>query len=368
MSAHVVHVVAAGEVGGAERMLVDLMTGPSRRTSSIALFTPNDELRRLFREADLVVDDRGPVREDPLSFLKRALGPGDVDWLTNVIERRNAGVVHLHTFASQVLGTRAADRAGVRVVRTEHSTRVYDDPSCRPFARWSLPRAGAIVFISEHVRRVAIARMPWLAKARTFVVHNGVDPARFEARPFTPTDRLKLVAVGRLDPRKGLELAIEAVARVPEVELDIVGEGSERARLEALAASKRSLLEGPAGPRVRIRGYAADVRGDVARADAVLSSAREEGLGIALLEGMAMGRPVIAVPVGGIPEIVREGETGWLADARTPSALARVLLRAAADRAEVERRGARARERVLASFTVDAMRARYETIYAQIAA
>lgn len=356
MSGHVVHVVAAGEIGGAERMLVDLLKGPAPRTSSIALFTPNDALRRLFREANLVVDDRGPVREGPLSYLKRSLGPGDVDWLTAVIERRNARVVHLHTFASQVLGTRAAERAGVRVVRTEHSTRVYDDPSCRPFARWSLPRAGAIVFISEHVRRAAFARMPWLVKAPSEVIHNGVDPTRFAPVPLPRGERLALVALGRLDPRKGLELAIEAVARTPAVELTIVGDGQERSRLEALA-----------GPRVRIRGYAADVRAEIARADAVLSSAKEEGLGIALLEAMSMGRPVVAVPVGGIPEIVQEGETGWLADTRTAGALARVLARAAADRAEVARRGARARERVITAFSVEAMRARYEAVYARIA-
>lgn len=354
----VVHVVAAGEIGGAERMLVDLMTGgPGRRPSSIALFTPNEQLRRLFQDADLDIDDRGPVREDPLSFLVRTLGPSDVDWLMNVIERRNAGVVHLHTFGSQVLGTRAADRAGVRVVRTEHSTRVYDDPSCRPFARWSLPRAGAVVFISEHVRRVALARMPFLAKMRTSVVHNGVDPARFTPAPWRPADgKLQVVAVGRLDPRKGLDLAIEAVAALPNVELTIVGDGEERGRLEALA-----------GARVRFAGYSPDPRPAIASADAVLSSAKEEGLGIALLEAMAMGRPVIAVPTGGIPEIVVEGETGWLADARTATALARVLERAAADRPELERRGRAARERVTSAFSLEAMRDGYEAIYAEIA-
>lgn len=381
----IVHVVAGGEVGGAERMLVDLLGGASgaarlpasdaaQPPASVALLTPNPAVRKLFLDAGLDVDDRGPVREHPLSFLR----PSDVVWLRDVLRRRNARIVHLHTFASQVLGTRAAQAVGARIVRTEHSTRVYDDPSCRPFARWSLARADRIVFISDHVRRVARARLP--ALANTSVIHNGIDPTRFAAAPAPDRGgsawdeasaeklaaiagwgmlgrRLRLVAVGRLDPRKGLDLAIDAVGRVGNAELEIVGEGSERARLEKLAA--------PYADRIRLSGYTDDVRSAVARADAVLSSAREEGLGIALLEAMAMSRPVIAVPVGGIPEFV-DATTGWLAEQRTPSALATVIHNAAQLPEELIARGAAARARVLADFTVDAMRAKYAALYDEL--
>ena len=349
----VVHVVAAGEIGGAERMLVDLARGTE---ASVALLTPNEELRRLLGSAGLAIDDRGPVREHPLAFLR----PGDVRWLTDVVRRRGASIVHLHTFASQLLGTRAAAAVGAKVVRTEHSTRVYDDPSCRPFARWTLARADRVVFISEHVRRAALARLPLVAGLRTRVIHNGIDPSHFAiAPPPPPSDRLRLVALGRLDPRKGLDLAIDAVTRVANVTLDIVGDGAERARLERLAA--------PLGGRVRFRGYTSDVRGALAGADAVLSSAKEEGLGIALLEAMSMGRPVIAVPIGGIPEIVAPGETGWRASMRTASALAEVMDQAARDKAELERRGRNARARVEREFSVTAMRAKYAKLYEELA-
>ena len=159
----VVHVVVAGETGGAERMLVDLASQAASTGAehAVALFTPNDALRRMLRDAGLRVHDRGAVREGPLPFLWRSLGPRDVAWLTHVLREERADVAQLHTFASQVLGTRAAARSGARVLRTEHSTRVYDDPSCWPFSRWSLARADAAVAISEHVRAVALARAPW---------------------------------------------------------------------------------------------------------------------------------------------------------------------------------------------------------------
>lgn len=361
----VVHVVAAGEIGGAERMLVDLArdAGDGRqRRHSIALFTPNDGLRALFRDAGIALDDRGPVREGPLPYLASALGGSDVRWLTDVLARRRARIVHLHTFASQVLGTRAARRASLRVVRTEHSTRVYDDPSCWPFSRWSLARADAVVCISEHVRAVALSRAPLLARpGLVSVIRNGVDTDRFSPRPAPePGERVRFVALGRLDPRKGLDLALEALAQVPRAELEIVGDGELRAHLAALA-SRLGVAD-----RARLSGYASDVRDAIARADVALSSARAEGLGIALLEAMAMGRPVVAVPVGGIPEIVRDGQTGWLAEARSAGALARAM-RAAIDAPEERaRRGREARARVTEELSIEAMRRAYEAVYARL--
>lgn len=352
----VVHVVAAGEVGGAERMLVDLARDSAGH--SVALFTPNDALRRLFADAGIPVDDRGAVREGPLPFLASAFGASDVRWLADVLRRRGASVAHLHTFASQVLGTRAARAAGTRILRTEHSTRVYDDPSCWPFARWSLPRADVVVFISQHVERVARAK---LTLKRAVVIHNGVDPDRFAPSAPPPGQRLRFVTVGRLDPRKGLDLALDALALVPEAELAIVGDGEERAALEAHA--RRLGL----GDRVTFRGYAADVREALAASDAALSSAREEGLGIALLEAMAMERPVVAVPVGGIVELVDPAATGWLASARSAPALADAM-RAARDPDERRRRGANARRRVVDAFSVAAMRAAYGRLYASLGA
>lgn len=357
----VVHVVVAGEVGGAERMLLDLARTPTDRPHAIALVTPNDRLRALFRDAGLDVEDRGPAREGPLTYLARTLGRADVAWLTSILERRRASIVHLHTFASQVVGTRAALRTGAHVLRTEHSTRVFDDPSCWPFSRWSLRRADASVCISEHVRRVALAKAPW-ASSILHVVPNGVDVARFSPRPLPPLDapRIRFVALGRLEPRKGVDVALRALALAPDAELDVVGEGESRRQLEVLA---RSL---GVADRVRFLGFAADVRPAIEAAHAAISSARAEGLGIALLEAMAMGRPVVALPTGGVPEIVADGETGWLAHGSDAEALARVMNDAAARRDELGDRGARARQRVVDAYSVAAMRAGYERRYAAL--
>jgi glycosyltransferase involved in cell wall biosynthesis len=361
----IVHVVVAGEVGGAERMLVDLAGRGSRRRHSIALLTPSDRLRALFRDAGLDVDDRGPVEEGPLAYLARSLGPRDAAWVAGVLERRGASIVHLHTFASQVVGTRAALTTGARVVRTEHSTRVYDDPSCWPFSRWSLARADAVVCISEHVSRVALAKAPW-AGAKVRVVANGVDTAHFaplpraSSAPSAATEPLRFVSLGRLDPRKGLDLALAALAQVPGAELDIVGDGDARGALTALA-ERLGVTD-----RVRFVGFVDDVRASIAKADVALSSARSEGLGVALLEAMSMERAVVALPTGGVPEIVADGDTGWLAHGHCAEALARVMRDAVERRDEVRRRGQRARASVESRFSIDAMRRGYDAIYAEL--
>jgi glycosyltransferase involved in cell wall biosynthesis len=363
----VVHVVVAGEIGGAERMLVDLARrGPdSTRDHAVALFTPNPALRTLFVESGLVIDDRGPVREGPLPYLARTFGPGDVRWLTKTLEQRRAKIVHLHTFASQVLGTRAALRTGARIVRTEHSTRVYDDPSCWVFSRWSLAHADAVACISEHVLTAARAKAGELLGAsgpHVQVIHNGVDTDHFAppSEHESSARTTRFLALGRLDHRKGLDVALEALAKTTDTALDVVGDGDERDALQALA-SRLGVQD-----RVRFCGHARDVRDAIASADVALSSARKEGLGIALLEAMSMARPVVAFPTGGIPEIVCDGETGWLTNDRSPEGLARAMTAAMAEPGERKRRGALARARVVESFSVAAMRRRYEALYASL--
>jgi len=368
MKKRVVHVVVAGEIGGAERMLVDLAANDPNHI--IALMTPNPELRALFRNAGLDVEDRGAsVREGPLPFLKSTFGSSDTKWLADVFRRRRASIVHLHTFASHVVGTRAAINVGsglLRIVRTEHSARVYDDPSCWPFSRWSLERVHAVVCISEHVKRVMVKKAPAMATdSRVSVIPNGVDVDRFAPAPapapLPGSTNVRFLCLGRLDPRKGLDLALEALTQVPAAHLDIVGEGEARSDLEKRVRSLHL------SNRVRFLGYRADVRAAITDADVILSSAREEGLGIAILEGMAMERPVVGVPVGGVLEIVREGETGWLADVRTADALARVMTRAIESGPEERmRRGREARLRVIERFSLSSMRSAYASLYARL--
>jgi L-malate glycosyltransferase len=328
----------------------------------VALMTPEPRLVRLFESSGLLVRDRGRVGENAVAFLRRSLGPGDVAWLTDVLRTERADVVHLHTVASQVVGTRAALRHGARIVRTEHSTRAYSDATAWPFSRWSLVRAHRVVAISHHIESVVLSKAPSVRPLLS-IVPNGVDTERFAPRDSPKPSRFVFAWVGRLEPRKGADLALEALARAPEAELEITGEGPDRAALERQAASLG------VASRVRFLGYTPDTRDRLASAHAALSSSREEGLGVALLEAMAMGLPVVALPTGGIPEFVRDGHTGWLATERTSLALAARMRDAMRD--DANRRaamGRAAREAVTRGYSVATMAEGYGRVYAGLLA
>jgi glycosyltransferase involved in cell wall biosynthesis len=360
----VVHVVVAGDVGGAEKLLVDLASRPdaSGAEHAVALMTPNEELARLFGAAGLRVHDRGRVRENPVAYLWRSLGPRDVRWVERVLREERAAIAHLHTFASHVVGTRAARRAGARILRTEHHVQYFVDPSSSPFTRWSLRRADAVVAISEYVRAFVVRTAPY-ASGKISVVRNGVDADRFSPRPRAPSALpLRFVVACRLEPWKEVHLVIEALARVEGARLDVVGDGTERRRLERVAGDLG------VADRATFHGYTRDPRALVAAADVAVSSSRDEPLGLAVLEAEAMGLPVIAFAGGGIPEIVRDGVTGWLVRERSAAALAAAMREARDDRARLAEMGRAARAMVVAEHGVEAMCAGYGRVYAELAA
>lgn len=372
----ILHVLSAGEVGGAERMVVDLARDQDD-THAFALFAPapktseTDPVRAFFRASGVPLFDRGPVSDGPFGTLRRSFGSDDVSWLVEIVRRERIDVVHVHTFGAQGVGTRAAIATGRALVRTEHSTRIFDDPSCWVFARRTLPKAHVSCAVSEDVRRTAHEQSPAVT-ANMRVVPNGVDLARFPLLPRLPIARARareaetrgprLVVVGRLEPRKGVDLVLEAVSRLPHVTLDVVGDGPSGPALREHA--RRLGLLG----RTRFLGATRDVSAALAEADFVVSGARKEGLGLALLEAMASGRPVVAPRVGGIGEFLRDGETGFLAEASAPNervtALTRALDRALATPASaLEALVARARAEVETRYSLEAMHAGYRSAY-----
>jgi glycosyltransferase involved in cell wall biosynthesis len=359
----VMQLVVGGDVGGAERLLVDLAGRPEESCAEheVALFTPNSVLSALFIEAGLVVHDRGRVRENPLAYLYRSLGPVDVAWLTALLRERRIDILHTHTLGSHVLGTRAARRAKCRQLRTEHHVMHYADPSASPFTRWAAARTDRLVAVSEYVRAAVTKTAPSLVE-RMRVIRNGIDPHRFAPdsgaapRP-RPSEAFSAAIVGRLTAWKRVELAITACA-LAEVELVVVGDGEERPRLEALARAQRA--------PVRFVGYQQDPRPFFAGCDVTLNTSKAEALPLSVLESLAMERPVIACAAGGIPEIVQHDQTGWLVEGEGARAIADALLRAKSRRAELGDMGARGRRFVLQEASTSLMCGGYAETYEEL--
>jgi glycosyltransferase involved in cell wall biosynthesis len=208
---------------------------------------------------------------------------------------------------------------------------------------------------------------------RTRVIYNGIDTRRITSAPRPelrrelqlPENAFVVASIGSLVEHKGHDVVIQALGqahRTPGGERVvglIVGDGPDRAMLEQLA--RRLAVN------VRFLGYRRDVGTILTEAVDVLALAsRREALGLVLLEAAHFGVPAVATRVGGIPEIVRDGETGLLVPADDPSALAGALSRLATDRAFRDRLGEAARTRMRQQFTAAAMVGTFEEIYTRL--
>jgi len=353
----VMHIVVGGDIGGAERLLVELARRPEPTCADheVAVITPNRALVDYLHGAGLVVHDRGRARENALAYLYRSLGPVDVEWLTTLFARRRIDIAHTHLFGSHVLGTRAALRAGKPQLRTEHGLVHYFDPSCAAFTRWAAARTDRIVAVSVHVRDGVAGTAPAIAE-RISVNRNGIDATYWSPRESAASvAQFSLAIVCRLTAWKRVDLAIRAtsLAGVPFV---VVGDGEERARLEALAQRL--------GAPVRFVGYQRDPRPFIADASAVLSTAKDEPLGLSALESLAMERPVIAISGGGIGEIVQADRTGILVGVASAPALAGAIARVRQDPEGLRDMGRRGRRFAVEQCSIDAMCERYAAHYA----
>jgi len=188
----------------------------------------------------------------------------------------------------------------------------------------ALRRARCIVVPSAYLRQIATG---WgLDPSRVDVVPNPAPevpehPTRDEARATLGIDGFALGVAGRLTAQKALGDTLEALARVPDVALLVLGDGPERAELERRA--------GELGLADRVRFLGAGTRDDVIAlfraVDAALLTSAWENLPHTLLEALATGTPVIATAVGGIPEVVRDGENGLLVPPRDIAAIASAI-------------------------------------------
>ena len=218
-----------------------------------------------------------------------------------------------------------------------------------------------MVPVSEDSAQVAreIERVP---NQKVLVIHNGIDLDHFPARPDRDTRPIhRAITVARLNLIKDQGTMLRAVKLVTDIEpnfrLDLIGDGPSRAELESL----RDQLD--LGDKVRFLGTRTDVHEQLAEADLFLLSSISEGISLTLLEAMAVGLPIVATAVGGNPEVVTDGETGWLVPTQSPEAMAQAILKMIADPEMANRMGVAGRHRVEKEFNLDRVVIEYENLY-----
>jgi glycosyltransferase involved in cell wall biosynthesis len=321
--------------GGAERIVYELARGLPRERYAVqvcSLRPATGAVADWLSQADIRVHSLEVTGK--VDFAARAR-------LAKLLRAERIQVLHTHLFHANVLGRWAARPAGLpsdpplprggertAVIGTVHIVERRFLPWRFWIERWTLRPRDVVICVSEAVRRFTAERGR-IPATQLRVIWNGVDLSRFAASA-EPAYRAQAaaelrrelqlpqgtplaIAVGRLDPQKGYpdllvawaHLARNARSEVPSAVLAIVGEGSQRKRLE------RFIARHGLGDRVRLLGQRDDVPWLLAGADLFVSSSRYEGLALALLEALASGLPVVATAVESVPEVLT-GSAGIL--------------------------------------------------------
>lgn len=244
-----------------------------------------------------------------------------LDWL------REARVDHVHSHYG-TNGTTVAllcrSLGGPPFSFTTHGPEEFDRPMALGLDLKVAASAFAVA-VSEFGRSQLSRWAPYEQWPKIRVVHCGLDPMFLKADPVPIPDAPRLVCVGRFAEQKGLPVLVEAAGLLKErgvdFELTLVGGGPLQQEIEAMV-DRLGLRD-----RVRLAGWRsnAEVRDFILNSRALVLPSFAEGLPVVLMEGLALGRPVVSTWVAGIPELVRPGENGWLVPPSSAEALADAL-------------------------------------------
>lgn len=351
----VLHTEASPGFGGQEIRILAECTGLARRGWRVLLACrPGARVLARAREEGVEVRPirmRGPA--DPVALVE----------LVRLLSRERVDLVHTHSSIDAWLGGLAARILRRPVVRSRH----VSIPVRRRFNPVYTLLADRVIASGRGVEAALVAA--GVPPARIVSLPAGVDLASFSPAVSGETVRKELGlgwptigCVAFFRASKGHLHLLEAFRSLlpdyPEARLLLVGDGSGRGEVEA-AVDRLGLR-----PRVLLLGLRRDVPECLAAMDCVvLASLRSEGIPQALLQAMAMERPVVATAAGGIAEVVEDGVTGLLASPGDPAGLARAIRRALEETGASRERAARARALVVSRYSSEAILDRVEALY-----
>jgi glycosyltransferase involved in cell wall biosynthesis len=283
-----------------------------------------------------------------------------------LVKKTGADVVHAHGYKADIYCYFALRGTGVSKVSTCHTW--YDNDwrvtLYGKIDRLLLRGFDGVVAVSDVVKAQLLAA--GVKADKVTLIRNGIGTVAFEG--VTPSLRdefgegeLLVGLVGRLSREKGVDVYIRAAAEVlkelPGVRFVVVGDGPDRVALAAL------IEELGVGARVSLLGPRSDMPAVYASLDLMVSASREEGLPMAILEGLASGRALIATNVGAVPMVIRDGDTGVLLAPEDVSLLVGAMRRLLQDAALRKRLGAAGKRVIAAEFSAARMTTDYLRMY-----
>lgn len=341
--------------GGTQRQTLELvrLLDPRRFQAEVWLLCAGDDLAPLARQHGI-----------PLVWLSRSptVGPGSLAHLWRRLRSGPPDLLLPLTVVPNIWG-RVLGRLA-RVPRIAGNCRGGGAPERQHERR--LWRLAHHLFSNSQVLKTRLVNRYGIPEHRITVIPNGVDTDFFRPPAVPPAAPAVVLAVGRMVPEKDHDTLVQAFGLLaedhPQAELWLVGEGPRRAAVQDLA--RRCLAPG----RVRFLPGQADLRPLLHRASLLVLSSVAEAFPNVVLEAMAAGLPVVATRVGGVPEMVIPGATGWLVEPGNPPALAAAMSQVLGDAATRQAFGRAGRARAVREFSLETMVRRYEDEFQRLLA
>ena len=359
----VFHLREAGSFGSPERLIIGQITN-ARRYAGIPVS---------YRKAGIENAFMNELKKSKIPYLELTEHfTGDMSTvmrLSSMIRQYRPSLIVTHEYKSNLYGHLAARVTGVPHLVHYHGATAEDAKVklYNAIDRWVLKRVSGVVTVSSETKRRLIAF--GVEDSKVEVVINAVAGEAFEPVPFTDSpfssSQPLLVCAGRLSYEKGVDILIEAAKIVNESSIRcnvlIYGNGPEENRIHGLV--KQYGLQ----DSVKLAGFQKDLRGPFGAMDFLVIPSRSEGFPLVLLESWAQGAPVVATPVGGLPELIADNENGLLAGEVNPRSLAAAIMKALSIRDFKSRCGAAGRATVKEKYIFDRQVARLEDIYDRFA-
>jgi len=363
----VVHFVDSAAFGGNEQALLHVLAGLDRKRWRPVVFHYNESGLAPFAEGVRALNIETKIVPKLAGTRLVATLPRFLHELR--VEGPHIFHAHLNWLLSCRYGLLAASLARVPVIVA--TVQNYMEP---PWGR-TIDVAQRVFEKCLH-QYIAVSNAVGRQLCQTFhvpcqkieVIHNSIPVAAFDRPPNMTlktmlnrgTDRPIVLSVARLDAQKGHTYLLAAIRHVPNAIFVLAGDGPERACLEA-QADRLGI-----GDRVIFLGHRNDVADLLASCDLFVLPSLYEGLPLSLLEAMAAGKPVVATSVGGTPEAVLDGETGFLVPPRDPAPLVGAIHRLLADACLRRKMGLAGRLRVQRNFSTMQMVARVTQTYEKL--
>ncbi len=360
------YLISRLDIGGAEKQLLNLASNLDKEKYEICVgyFEGKGELRKEFQ--------RNGIKTKKFRFK----GLWDISIWYDLYQDMKANkydIVHTHGFKADLWGAITARLSGVPIViSTVHNQEQYlKNPIIKLLEKWIISSLDDIVIaISDGVKRFLIntSGIPEKKIERIYYGINtsdiNIDKDKDIRQEFGIDKETLLVGcIGRLVKQKGHRYLIQAVKKVieknPKTKFFIIGRGKLEKNLKNMV--KSSNLDSS----VIFTGFREDVYSLIDKLDLIVMPSLWEGLGVALLEALALGKPIVAAAVGGIPEVIRDKETGVLVAAKDAEALAKAIIKLLQEPALAKELGKKGSAMISEQFTINRMVKEVDRIYSR---